>query len=175
MKKLLFVSAPLLLAACATAAGYKFADDPQDYGLYVASTDIAMDTVIAAKNAATGAVVTLHVRHMGDATGYIVESLPPGRYVFQSYTPNGLDDVPLTTPNGYFEVQANCFNYGGGYNFGVDAQGAPAYNDSVTLKDIELLPHSIRDYAKERDICAAGMGTPNERLSAADVRGQLNL
>lgn len=175
MKKLSLVLAPLLITACATGAGYKFADNPGQYGLYVAVTNIDMDTVIAAKNADSGEVVALKVRHMGDATGYVVESLPPGRYMLQSYTPDGVTDVPLTTANGYFDVQANCFNYGGQYNFGEDAGGAPSYNDTLTLKDIEDLPHTIREYAQGRDICAAGLGKPSERLAAADVRGQLQL
>lgn len=175
MKKLSLAFVSCLLAACATEAGHKFADDPGDYGLYVAVTNIYMDTPVVMKNTDTGVAVVLNVRHMGGATGYIVESLPPGRYEFQSYSPDAVSIVPLTTANGYFEVQANCFNYGGQYDFGVDANGAPAYNDTVTLKDIELLPHSIREYARGRDICSAGMGKQNERLAAADVRGQLSL
>lgn len=175
MKKLMLAFLPLALAACATESGSKFADNPEQYGLYVAATNIYMDTPIAVKNADTGAVVTLNVRHLGSATGYVVESLPPGRYVFMSYTPDAMTSVPLTTPNGYFDVQANCFNYGGQYNFGVDANGGPTYTDTVTLKDIEQLPHSIRSYARDRDICSAGMGAQNERLAAADMRGQLDL
>lgn len=175
MKKLLLALMSCLLAACAVESGHEFADNPGQYGLYVAVTNIFMDTPIVVKNADTGATVVLNVRHMGGNTGYVVESLPPGRYEFQSYTPDGVSDVPLTTANGYFEVQANCFNYGGQYNFGEDPNGAPAYNDTVTLKDIELLPHSIREYARGRDICSAGMGVQNERLAAGDVRGQLDL
>lgn len=176
MKKLLLILLPLLLASCATGAGYKFANNPEQYGLYVAVTNIDMDTVIAVKNADSGAVVALNVRHLqGTPTGYVVESLPPGRYVFQSYTPDAITDVPLTTPNGYFDVQAKCFNYGGQYDFGVDANGAPTYSDTLTLRDIEFLPNTIRQYAQGRDICAAGMGKPNERLPAADVQGQIAL
>lgn len=175
MKKLLPVLMSLLLAACATGAGSKFAGNPEQYGLYVAATNIYMDTPIAVKNADTGAVLVLNVRHLGGPTGYVVEALPPGRYILLSYTPDAMTSVPLVTPNGYFDVQANCFNYGGQYNFGVDANGAAAYTDTVTLKDIEQLPHTIRDYARDRDICSAGMGAPNERLAAADVRGQLDL
>ncbi|HSC46632.1 MAG TPA: hypothetical protein VLG68_00955 [Gammaproteobacteria bacterium] len=174
MKSLLVTLVSLSLAACAGAIS-KFEDNPGEYGLYVAVTNIDMDTPIAVKNAATGEVVALKVRHMGNSPGYIMETLQPGRYEFQSYTPDAITDVPLTTANGYFEVQANCFNYGGQYAFGVDADGAPAYNDSLTLKDIERLPSSIREHAVGRDICAAGMGKPNERLPAADVQGQIAL
>ena len=174
MKKLLVLMS-ILLTACATGAGSKFAANPEQYGLYVAATNIYMDTPIAVKNADTGAVMALNVRNLGGATGYVVESLTPGRYVLLSYTPDATTSVPLTTPNGYFDVQANCFNYGGHYDFGVDANGGPTYNDTVTLKDIEQLPHSIREYARGRDICSAGMGAPNERLAAADVQGQLDL
>ena len=175
MKRLSLVLASLSLAACATQAGHQFADNPQQYGFYVAATNVYMDTPIVVKNTDTGQMVVLSVKHYGGATGYVAESLPPGRYALQSYTPDAVTSVPLTTPNGYFDVQANCFNYGGQYNFGVDANGAPSYNDTVTLKDIEQLPHSIRDYAKGRDICSAGMGAQNERLAAADVQGQLAL
>jgi len=175
MKKLLLVFMPLVLAACASQAGWQFKDNPDQYGLYVAAANIYMDTPIAVKNAATGEVVALNVKHYGDATGYVIASLPPGRYELQSYTPDGMTNVPLTTANGYFDVQANCFNYGGQYNFGVDANGAPTYNDTTTLKDIEGLPHALREYAQGRDICSAGMGQKNERLAAADVQGQLDL
>lgn len=176
MKKLLLSLMPLWLAACASGPGYKFEYNPEQYGLYVAATNIDMDTVIAVKNADTGAVVALNIRHLkGDPAGYVMEALPPGRYVFQSYTPDAVSDVPLTTANGYFEVQANCFNYGGQYDFGVDASGAPSYSDTLTLKDIESLPLAIRQYAQARDICAAGMGKANERLAAADVQGHLAL
>jgi hypothetical protein len=175
MKKLLLMLMPLVLGACASEAGHQFAADPGQYGLYVAATNIYMDTPIAVKNADTGAVVALKVQHYGSTTGYVIASLPPGRYELQSYTPDGVTDVPLTTANGYFDVQANCFNYGGQYDFGVDANGAPTYNDTTTLKDIEDLPHALRTYAQGRDICSAGMGQKNERLAAADVQGQLDL
>lgn len=176
MKKLLLALLFLGLAACATGAGYKFADDPQHYGLYVAAANVYMDMPIVVKNADTGQLTALKVRHFeaGDK-GFVVESLPAGRYLLESYTPDGVTDYPLVTANGYFEVQNNCFNYGGEYDFGVDAQGNSTYTNSTTLKDIEQLPHTIRKYAQDRDICAAGMGKASERLAAADVQGQLSL
>jgi hypothetical protein len=176
MKKPILALLPLVLAACATESGSRFADNPQRYGLYVASANVFMDTPIVVKNADTGEIVPLKVRHFkaGDE-GYVVESLPAGRYLLESYTPDGVTDYPLATPNGYFEVQNGCFNYGGQYDFGVDANGSPTYTNATTLKDIEKLPHTIRAYAQGRDICAAGMGKASERLAAADVQSQLDL
>lgn len=176
MNKLIVAVLPLLLTACATQSGAKFADDPLRYGLFTASANVFMDTPIVVKNAATGEIIPLMVKHFqsGDE-GYVVESLPAGRYLLESYTPDGVTDYPLTTANGYFDVQSDCFNYGGQYDFGVDDRGNPTYTNSTTLKDIEKLPHTIRKYAEGRDICAAGMGKPNERLMAADVKSQLDL
>jgi len=176
MKTSLLAFLSLGLAACAAQSGDKFADDPARYGLYVAYANVFMETPIVVKNADTGEVLPLKVRHLdGSEGGYVVESLPAGRYLLESYTPDGTTDYPLEAPNAYFEVQSSCFNYGGRYDFGVDAQGKPLYTNSTTLKDIEKLPHTIRKYAESRDICAAGMGKANERLAAADVQGQLDL
>lgn len=176
MKTLILASLTLVLAACATESGSKFADDPQEYGLYVAAANVFMNAPIVIKNAATGEVTVLTVKHYeaGDV-GYMVGSLPAGRYQLESYSPDGVNGVPLETPNGYFEVQNGCFNYGGQYDFGVDARGNPAYTNSTTLKDIEKLPHTIRKYAEGRDICSAAMGKASERLAAADVQSQLDL
>ena len=176
MKKLMLALLPLALAACATESGSRFADDPQEYGLYVATANVFMDTSVVVKNSSTGEVTRLTVKHheSGDV-GYMVESLPAGRYELVSYTPDGVTGVPLETANGYFEVQNGCFNYGGEYDFGVDANGNPTYTNSTTLKDIEKLPHTIRKYAEGRDICSAAMGKPGERLAAADVQSQLAL
>lgn len=176
MNKLLLALLPLVFTACATQSGAKFADDPEEYGLFVAAANVFMNTPIAVKNTATGEVTALTVRHYesGDV-GYVAESLPAGRYQLESYSPDGTSSISIETANGYFEVQDNCFNYGGEYDFGVDAQGNPAYTNSTTLKDIEKLPHTIRKYAEGRDICAAGMGKASERLAAADVQSQLAL
>ena len=176
MKRLTLAFLPLVLAACATESGSRFANDPQQYGLYVAAANVFMNTPIAVKNTATGEVIALTVKHYesGDV-GYVAESLPAGRYQLESYTPDGTSSIPLETANGYFDVQDNCFNYGGEYDFGVDANGSPTYTNSTTLKDIEKLPHTIRKYAEGRDICSAAMGKANERLAAADVESQLSL
>jgi hypothetical protein len=176
MKKLILALLPLALAACATESGSKFAGDPQQYGLYVAAANVFTNTPVAVKNIATGEMVKLTVKHYesGDL-GYMVESLPAGRYQLEGYSPDGVTPVALETANGYFEVQNDCFNYGGEYDFGVDANGGPTYTNSTTLKDIEKLPHTIRKYAEGRDICSAAMGKPSERLAAADVQSQLAL
>lgn len=177
MKKLLLALLPLALVACSTSveSGRQFADDPGQFGLYVASVNVFMDTNIAVKSEQTGQVVDMKIRHFGGDTGYVTASLPAGRYQLETYSPDGVNSVPLETPNGYFDVQVGCFNYGGQYEFGTDADGKPTYSNSSTLKDIEQLPKSIRGYAVDRDICAATMGKENERLSAADVKGQLSL
>ncbi|MFI4920490.1 MAG: hypothetical protein ACHQAZ_02480 [Gammaproteobacteria bacterium] len=176
MKKLMLALLPLLLGACAAGAGRDFASNPSQYGLYVAQVNVYMDTPVAVKNADTGEIVAIKVRHYGGAQdGYLVESLPPGRYLLESYTPDGVTAYPLETANGYFNVQADCFNYGGRYDFGVDADGKPSYTNSTTLKDIESLPGNIRSYARGRDICASGMGKDSDRLAAADVQGNLSL
>ncbi len=176
MKKLMLALLPLVLAACASGAGRDFASNPSQYGLYVAQVNVFMETRVAVKNSDTGEVVEIKVRHYGGAEdGYIVASLPAGRYTLESYTPDGTTDISLETANGYFNVQDDCFNYGGQYQFGVDASGGPTYSNSTTLKDIESLPKDIRSYAQGRDICAAGMGKANDRLAAADVQGQLSL
>lgn len=176
MKKLILAIVPLALAACSTPAERQFSDTPTRLGLYVAVTDILADTHVVAKNAQTGQVVELQVRHqLHDDTGYIVAALPPGRYTWYTYSPDGQSVVSLVTPKGYFDIQANCFNYGGKYDFGTDDKGNPLYNDTTTLKDIEQLPWSIRRYARDRDICSAAMGEPNDRLAAADVKPLLDL
>jgi|HubBroStandDraft_5_1064220.scaffolds.fasta_scaffold668763_1 hypothetical protein len=176
MKKLTLILLPLVLAACATESGTRFADNPQQYGLFVAAANVFTNTPIAVKNTATGEMVKLTVKHYesGDV-GYVVESLPAGHYQLEGYSPDGVNPIALETANGYFEVQDNCFNYGGEYDFGVDANGNPSYTNSTTLKDIEKLPHTIRKYAEGRDICSAAMGKASERLAAADVQSQLDL
>lgn len=176
MKRLILAIIPLVLAACSTPAERHFADNPQQLGLYVALTNILSDTHVVVKNAQTGEVVELAVNHqLHDDTGYIVASLAPGRYTWYTYSPDGQTVVSLETPQGYFDVQANCFNYGGKYDFGTDGQGNPAFNDTTTLKDIEQLPWNIRRYARDRDVCSAAMGETNDRLAAADVEPLLAL
>ena len=96
MKRLTLALLPLVLAACATESGSRFADDPQQYGLYVAAANVFMNTPIAVKNTATGEVIALTVKHYesGDV-GYVAESLPAGHYQLESYTPDGTSSIPL--------------------------------------------------------------------------------
>ena len=176
MKKLMLAIIPLTLAACSTPAEREFRDNPRQLGLYVAVTDILADTHVVVKNAHNGQVIELQVKHqLHDNTGYIVAALPAGHYTWYTYSPDGQTVVSLVTPNGYFDVQADCFNYGGKYKFGTDAKGAPLFNDTTRLKDIEQLPWNIRRYARDRDICSAAMGETNDRLAAADVIPLLDL
>lgn len=177
MKKLILVIIPLALAACAGGMDSKFAADPAHYGLYVASVDVQMDTAILVKNAQSGEEIPLKVTHTlhGGDTGYVDQALPAGRYLLEKYTPDGQSMVSLETPDGYFDVDSGCFNYGGHYTFGTGADGKPTYQDSTTLKDIESLPGDIRHQAKDHDVCSAAMGEGNQRLAAADAAQQLDL
>lgn len=177
MKQLILVIIPLALAACAGGMDSKFATDPAHYGLYVASVDVQIDTAIMVKNAQSGEEIPLKVTHTlhGGDTGYVDQALPAGRYLLERYTPDGQSMVSLETPDGYFDVDSGCFNYGGHYTFGTGADGKPSYQDSTTLKDIEELPKPIRKQAEDRDVCSAAMGEANLRLAAADAAQQLDL
>lgn len=176
MRKLILVIIPLALAACAGSMDSKFASDPAHYGLYVASVDVQIDTEIMVKNAQNGTVIPLKVTHtLHSDAGYVAQALPAGRYLLEKYSPDGQSIVSLETPDGYFDVGSDCFNYGGHYSFGVGADGKPTYQDSTTLKDIEQLPDSIRRQARDHDVCSAAMGEANQRLAAADAAEQLDL
>lgn len=171
MKTFLLVFALSLLAGCMTPQ-HAFEQNPTGVGLYVASTNIAADTKIVVQQEGTGEDITLnnaHIRGSGD-TGYIMIALPPGRYHFELYSPDGVGSYPVATDNGWFEVQANCYNYGGYYEFQQQgANGLPTYKNTTTLQDIQNLPAQYKDPAQNRDICSADMGHASERLAAADV------
>lgn len=176
MKKLCILAAFLALTACASPATKQFAQDPGHYGLYVATVNLPMDTAIVVKNADTGALVPLKITHKGhDDTGYIAESMPAGHYLLQGYTPDGTTMVSLETPDGYFDVQASCYNYGGHFDIGLDSAGKTSYTDTTKLKDIESLPWDIRHQAADRDVCSAALGEVNQRMAASDAASQLAL
>jgi hypothetical protein len=169
MKKLiplLSVSA-LLLAACGTPQHLAM-DDPAEYGLFVATTNIFVNSNLIVQREGDDPV-EIHINHVGDSVGYAMASLPPGHYRLLMYSPDGRDNLPIATANGWFEVQANCYNYGGDYQFTQGADGIPVYTNKITLQDIQNLPHHYRSAADEMDICDAGMGHPSERLKAEDV------
>jgi|GEM_PF-6292998 len=176
MKKLMGLCAALLLCACATPQ-HAFESDPDGYGLFVATSNIFADSKVVVQQEGSGTMFQIQVRHLGGGsdTGYLMASLPPGRYSLQAYSPDGVNSYALTTANGWFEVQTNCFNYGGRYDFEQDADGLPSYTNTTTLQDIASLPGHYRDLAEDRDICGAAMGKPGDRLKAADVKGQLDL
>lgn len=176
MNKLSVLMIALVLCACASPQR-DFLQDPNSYGLYVASANFDEDVNLVVQNTATGKMERLEVRHPNrSTTAYISGSLPPGRYALVSFdeVASGIS-FPVSSPNGFFEVQANCYNYGGAYDFETQSDGTVLYTNTTTLKDIEKLPQSLRAPAVGRDICAASMGKPSERLAAADVQGQLNL
>ena len=176
MKILMTALAALALGACSGSPQHDFAENPAVYGMYVAASNIYVDAPVTVKNTATGESYDIPVKHQGSGeTGYLAAALPPGHYTLVSYRPTGSRTVPLNTPNGYFDVQANCFNYGGVYDFGFDSDGVPTYQNTSRLKDIEQLPAEYRQQAVGRDICSAAMGQPNDRIAAADVHGQIAL
>lgn len=175
MQKSIILMSLLGLAACTPAVDKTFTGDPQHYGVFVATSNIMVNTSIMVKDAA-GNEVKIPVAHYGhDDTGYINIPLAPGRYTLVGYSPDAVNVVSLATPDGYFDVQANCFNYGGHYDFGTDPSGNASYQNTTTLKDIEALPKDLRRLAEDRDVCAAPMGGENQRLAAADAASQLDL
>ncbi|HEY1772100.1 MAG TPA: hypothetical protein VGH91_02780 [Gammaproteobacteria bacterium] len=171
MKNFMLALSLSLLAGCSSPQS-AFEQDPTGVGLYVASTNIAADSTIVVQQEGTGQDIQLANKHTesGGDTGYIMMALPPGRYHFELYSPDGLNSLPVATDNGWFEVQANCYNYGGHYEFQQQGgNGLPTYKDTTTLQDIQNLPPRYKDPAQNHDICSADMGHASERLAAADV------
>ena len=171
MKNFMLALSLSLLTAC--SAQQSFDKDPTSFGLYVATTNIAANSEILVQQESTGQDIHLKNQHVsgGGDTGFIMIALPPGRYHFELYSPDGVGTYPVVTDNGWFEVQANCYNYGGHYEFEQEggANGLPTYKDTTTLQDIQNLPAQYKDPAQNRDICSADMGHASERLAAADV------
>jgi hypothetical protein len=176
MKTLSLCLSLLLLSACATPE-HAFESAPDQYGLYVAATNIFTNSRIVVQQEESGKVYAIKVNHLaaGDSVGYAMVSLPPGRYRLETYSPDGVTNYPITTDNGWFEVQADCFNYGGSFEFQLGDDGMPVYRNVNTLQDIAKLPHHYRSEADHRDICSATMGHPSERLKAEDVAQVLDL
>lgn len=172
MKKLMLCisSAALMLCACATPQR-AFESDPQDYGLFLATTNVFANSLITVQEETSGKVYGIKIWHIaaGDSTGYVMASLPAGHYRLQSYSPDGINNYPITTGNGWFEVQNDCFNYSGYYDFEMGQDGLPTYTNKTTLQDIANMPGHYRDLAQGRDLCSAAMGHPGERLKAEDV------
>ena len=176
MKILMTVVSVLALSACSGGTQRDYVANPSAFGMYVAASNIYVDAPVTVKNANTGQSYDIPVKHIGSGdTGYLAAALPPGHYTLESYRPLGGKSVPLNTPNGYFDVQANCFNYGGIYDFELGNDGVPTYQNVSRLKDIEKLPSEYRQQALGRDICSAAMGQANDRISAADISGQIAL
>lgn len=174
MNKLVVFSVASLLCACA-APQHAFLHDPESYGLYVATTNFDNDGEIVVEDA-NGGATKLQVLHPGGSqTGYIYQSLPPGHYSFITYTPKLGVTVPIRSANGTFDVQANCYNYGGAYDFETTEEGAVTYSNTTRIKDIEQLPSNLKEMAVGRDVCDATMGKASERMAAADLQGLLTL
>jgi hypothetical protein len=126
------------------------------------------------KRADNGELFQIPVKHLDQGgMGYLMASLPPGRYLLDSYRPTGGRDMALATGNGYFDVQADCFNYGGRYDFTLDP--ASPYSNVSRIKDIEQLPEQYRRLAAGHDVCSAAMGQANDRIAYADIKDLLSL
>ena len=168
MKKLMWFSLAGLLAACSSTPQQLAEDHPSGYGLFVATTNVSANSHLYVQKEG-GDPVAVKISHVGTDVGYAMASLPPGRYSLLMYSPDGRNNFPITTQNGWFEVQAGCFNYGGDYQFSQGDDGLPRYTNKTTLADIQAMPGEYKDLAKSKDICDAGMGRPSERLKAEDV------
>jgi hypothetical protein len=165
----------MALAACASGPDAAFQASPTQYGLYVASANLYVDAPLMVKRADNGALFQIPVKHeRGSDTGYLLASLPPGRYLLDSYRPTGGKAVTISTGNGYFDVQADCFNYGGRYDFSLDP-ATPPYSNVSRIKDIEQLPAQYRRLVAGHDVCSAAMGQANDRIAYADIKDLLSL
>lgn len=176
MNKLVWTAAVLALCACATPQ-HAFEGDPGDYGLFVATTNIYANSMFVIQEEGSGKVFQIRVNHVGagDNVGYLMASLPAGRYHLEFYSPDGVTSYPITTPNGWFDVQNDCFNFGGRYDFNMGDDGLPVYQNTSTLQDVAGLPHHYRDLASGHDVCQATMGHENERFPYAQVKEPLQL
>lgn len=176
MKKLALFVLSAALCACATPQR-AFENNPGEYGLYVAVTNIFANSDLVVQNMETGKPYAIKVRHLaaGDSNGFAMASLPAGRYRLVTYSPDGVNNYPISSDNGWFEVQNGCYNYGGRFDFQQGADGLPTYSNTNTLQDIASLPHHYRDLAEGQDICSATMGHASERLNAADVAKEMDL
>lgn len=162
----------LCLIACACSLGGNgFTEQPDQYGLYVAVTNIYMDIPVQIQNDATGEVISIQTHLYGGegGYGYLEQSLKPGRYHLYSYHPFSNVNISLKTENGYFDVQAGCFNFGGHINFATVDKNT-AYTNEVDLTEVPRLPKPIAAVAKGKDLCMAPMGKPNQRFSSDAIK-----
>ena len=169
MKKLMSIVPAGLLAACASTPQHLAEANPAEYGLFVATTNVQANSHLYVLKDGTSDPMVVKISRVGTDVGYAMASLPPGRYSLLMYSPDGRNNFPITTQNGWFEVQAGCFNYGGDYQFSQGDDGLPRYTNKTTLADIQAMPGEYKDLARSKDICDAGMGRPSERLKAEDV------
>lgn len=167
MKSFSIVLVFAFVATGCTGNTEPFDNHPERYGLFVASTNLYFDNPLVIKREETGETIAIPMKkYVGSDSGYLVQALPPGRYDIYSYSPYVNVTIPLQTPDGFFDVQANCFDYGGHYHFELPAN----YQNALALKDIERLPSSIRKLAVNRDICISPVGKASQRLSGQDLK-----
>src|SRR5438445_4457048 len=125
----------LSLMVCACSLTDKgFIEQPDQYGLYVAVTNIYMDIPVQIQNDATGEVISIQTHLYGreGAYGYLEQSLKPGRYHLYSYHPFKNINISLQTSTGHFDIQAGCFNFGGHINFDT-VDNRATYTNEVDL------------------------------------------
>ena len=158
----------LSLMTCACSLADKgFVEQPDQYGLYVAVTNIYMDIPVQIQSDATGEVISIQTHLYGreGVYGYLEQSLKPGRYHIYSYHPYSNVSISLQTPTGYFDVQAGCLNYGGHIDFET-VDNRTVYTNEVDLTEVPRLPKPISGVAKGKDLCMAPMGKPNQRITS---------
>jgi hypothetical protein len=170
MRKMIMMAA-LLLSAC-SATEQDYIKQPTQYGLYVAVINIYSEQTIQIRSDETGEVIAVQIHLYGTpgAYGYLEKSLKPGRYHLYDYKPFANVTISLLTDTGYFDVQADCFNYGGHIELGTHDRHA-AYSDSVDLTELSGLPGPLAKQATSgKDVCMAPMGKPNQRFSYQAIK-----
>ncbi len=165
-----WVLAALFAAGCSQSAK-PFTDNPEHYGLFVASTWLYADTPVTVQDADSGKTYAIQIKRIGtERTTYLVQSLPPGHYYVYSVTSYGGGSASLKTGNSYFEVQADCFNYAGHIDLqSLDDAQPDLYSDDVAA-GLAQLPADIKALAADRDICISALGHASQRIPVAQAR-----
>lgn len=163
---------PLLLACSGCALSPQaFVDHPDRYGLFVASTWLYADTPVTVQDADSGKIYAIQIKRIGNQrVTYLVQSLPPGHYYVYGVESYSGSPSSLKTGNGYFEVQADCFNYAGHIDLeSMDQEQPDLYSDQVS-RALRDMPADLQALAKGRDICISALGHASSRIPAAEAR-----
>ena len=145
--------------------------DPDHYGLFVASTWFYANLPVTVQDADSGKTYAIQIHRIrNERVTYLVQSLPPGHYYVYSVASYSGSAAPLKTGNGYFEVQAGCFNYAGQIDLqSLDRPQPDLYSDEVG-QDLHDLPPDLRQLAAGHDICISALGHASVRIPAARAR-----